>query len=119
MTKLAKVFAKNLSRLLEERGAKSDLARMLGVTPAQITHYTNGSQSPNLETLEQIAGALRVRVQDLLEDKGSDAAASKAEISRAYDLVREDLKKKFVADGFGWPPDLGKLFSALSAYLKK
>ena len=45
---------------------RSELARRAGVLPSVITRAENPTSSPRIETLQKIARALNLRVDDLL-----------------------------------------------------
>ena len=56
---------RELTRIREERGlSQQGLADASGVNKATINQIERGRRSPNLETLEKLAGALAVEVAD-------------------------------------------------------
>ncbi len=56
--------------LQEKHISQGKLSRMADISPATIARICNDpSYSPNLNTLEQIAKALQVKVQDLFEQQ--------------------------------------------------
>lgn len=58
------------ARVRKEREARkwslSDLARRTSMQPSNLSRLENGKHVPSLETLERVAGALRLRVVDLV-----------------------------------------------------
>lgn len=57
---------REIRRVREECGLnQTQLAALIGTGPAAISRIENGKQSPNTETLEKIAKALKVEVGDL------------------------------------------------------
>ena len=47
---------------------QKDLAEKLGTTPQNIAQYENNKRNPKYNTLEKIAKALRIDIQELLPD---------------------------------------------------
>lgn len=67
MTKLRKIVALNLIRLMDAQGIKQQrLAQLSGVGQTTISKLLRQKASPTLDTLEALAKALRVNVRDLL-----------------------------------------------------
>lgn len=61
-------LARNVKRLRAERRLKQDeLAAILGSPPSLISHVENRRANLTLETLDDLATALGVRVKDLLD----------------------------------------------------
>ena len=74
MTQLRVQFARRLKALrIEKQMTQEDLARAAGVSTAFISSVERGINSPSFSTLESIAEALDVPVQDLFDfhDTGS------------------------------------------------
>ena len=60
-------FGNFVCYLREQRGlTQADLARQLGVTPAAISKWENGSSKPRVEVLFQLAEILCVRPEELM-----------------------------------------------------
>lgn len=60
-------FGNFVCYLREQRGlTQADLARQLGVTPAAISKWENGSSKPRVEVLFQLAEILGVRPEELM-----------------------------------------------------
>lgn len=56
-----------IKEILKEKGITSkELATKLGVTSGAISQYISENGNPNLKTLEKIATALNVPIQELL-----------------------------------------------------
>lgn len=67
-TEAAKALAFNVRRLRRAKGWTQDaLAGALGVEQGAVSLIENGRANPTLQVLEQIAGELEVRVQELFE----------------------------------------------------
>lgn len=63
-----KIFSKNLICLLEERGmSQAQLARDSGVSNAMISDYVNERSVPGLFAVINIAYALDVNINDLVD----------------------------------------------------
>jgi transcriptional regulator with XRE-family HTH domain len=63
------LFRRNLKRILDETRVKpAELARRLGVNRSAVHKWLNGQSQPNLDTLLEVARALRVPVNDLFDD---------------------------------------------------
>ena len=80
-------MARKLTQLRKIRRLRDftqeELAAKAGISDAAVYHAENGSHSPRLSTLEAIADALDVEVQDLI--------APPSRVSRADgDVSRED-----------------------------
>ena len=61
-------IGKKIQKLREERGMKrSELAKLLNVTPPTVHRWEGGIRVPDLMTLMKIADILGVKVDDLLE----------------------------------------------------
>ena len=74
MTQLRVQFARRLKALrIEKQMTQEDLAKAAGVSTAFISSVERGIHSPSFGTLESIAEALDVLVQDLFDfhDAGS------------------------------------------------
>lgn len=62
-----------LKRVMSERGINiTELAKLTGITNANISNMIHGKTSPNLDTIERIANALGVDAWELLRDVESD-----------------------------------------------
>lgn len=60
-------FGNFLCMLREKNGmTQSDVASRLGVTPAAVSKWENGSSKPRVEVLFQLAGLLGVRAEELM-----------------------------------------------------
>jgi transcriptional regulator with XRE-family HTH domain len=105
---------RELTRIREERGlSQQGLADASGVNKATINQIERGRRSPNLETLEKLAGALAVEVADffpkaqaplpemqeygaLLEERGfpsEQIAARLAEDEAEKEFIARELEK--------------------------
>ena len=61
------MFSKNLRYYRLKKGlTKKELAELVHRTPMAITHYENGSRAPSMAILNDLAGALDIRVSDFL-----------------------------------------------------
>jgi transcriptional regulator with XRE-family HTH domain len=68
------ILAANLRRLRKERGWSQEmLAHFAGLHPTEISRLERGLREPRLRTVVQMAGALRVPVQDLIDKHESPA----------------------------------------------
>ena len=65
----------DISRLAEirkERGySQAELSEKSGVSRVSIARYETGKVSPNARALKKLAGALRVKIDDLVDRKGA------------------------------------------------
>ena len=61
------MFSKNLRYYRLKKGlTKKELAELVHLTPMAITHYENGSRAPSMAILNDLAGALDIRISDFL-----------------------------------------------------
>lgn len=61
------MFSKNLRYYrLKKDLTKKELAELVHLTPMAITNYENGSRTPSMAILNDLAGALDIRVSDFL-----------------------------------------------------
>ena len=65
------VFAKNLRRLLEEKGKLSiDLANYLGVSKTIVSEWINGKRFPRMDKVDKMCVFLNCRRSDLMDEPG-------------------------------------------------
>ena len=64
------VLAKNIKQLRKERGfSQEDLAREAGITYSALSKIEAGySQDPRMKTVQKIAAALGVTIDDLMKE---------------------------------------------------
>ncbi|KND50384.1 MAG: hypothetical protein AB202_01870 [Parcubacteria bacterium C7867-007] len=68
MNNSAKKLGENIRRIREEKQMMQiDLCRKLNVDGAYISNIENGKSNPTLSTIERIARALDVSVEDLMK----------------------------------------------------
>lgn len=68
MTQLRSQFAKRLKTLrLEKQLTQKELAKITGLSTSFISSMERGINAPSFETLESIAKALGVSVEDLFD----------------------------------------------------
>ncbi len=48
--------------------SQMDLAELIGIAPASVSHLENGTHAPSLETLLKLASTLNIGVDDMLCD---------------------------------------------------
>lgn len=48
-----------------------ELAKMVGITQAMVSHYETGRCNPDLETAARIANALGCKVDDLIKEESA------------------------------------------------
>lgn len=66
------VFAKNLSRLLQQNGQNQvDLMRALGVSKSTVSSWCTGEKMPRMDKIEAIARHFGVHKSALLENDAS------------------------------------------------
>ena len=88
------VFGNFLCMLREQKGlTQADLSGMLGVTPAAVSKWENGSSKPRVEVLFQLAQILGVRPEELMaghyiEENTLDPEAVK-QINKRYEYLRK------------------------------
>ena len=87
-------FGNFLCSLREKKGmTQAEVANILGVTPAAVSKWENGSSKPRVEVLFQLAKLLDVRAEELmegqyLENNVLDSDAVK-EINERYEYLRK------------------------------
>jgi len=68
MSTSAKKLGENIKRIRAEKNmTQGDLCRALDLDRAYISNVENGNKNPTLATIEKIAGALSVSVDELLK----------------------------------------------------
>ncbi len=68
MSTSAKKLGENIKRIRAEKDmTQGDLCRALDLDRAYISNVENGNKNPTLATIEKIAGALSVSVDELLK----------------------------------------------------
>ncbi len=68
-------IGENIKYIRKSKGlTQRELAEKIGVTDSAITRYEKGDREPNIETLNKIATALEVTINDLIknEEKASN-----------------------------------------------
>lgn len=61
---------KGLKRIRKFRQiTQEELATMVGITQAMVSHYETGRRVPDLETAAKIANALGCKVDDLIKEE--------------------------------------------------
>lgn len=64
------IFESNLRRIMRERGiAQADLVTKLNVTASTVSDWVNGKKYPRVDTMQRIADALGVEMDDLTSEK--------------------------------------------------
>ena len=97
------MFCKNLRFYrLKNAMTKKELAEKSELTPMAITHYENGTRTPNMEVLKRLADALGVRVSDFLEVRNENLVFVHGEFRKTSTLpvakqeyVRESVEEYF------------------------
>lgn len=106
------VFGKRLRELRKEKGlTQQQLGDIVGVTKVSICCYENGTRTPTLETLIDLADALNTKITDLLaidyfavaeDDEITTLNVAREEIHfikkmrnypRVYEMMMEDPKR--------------------------
>jgi len=68
MSNSAKKLAQNMKRIrLAKQMSQGDICRKLGLDRAYISNVESGKRNPTLSTIEKIAQALEVSVNELLK----------------------------------------------------
>lgn len=81
------MFCKNLRFYrLKNAMTKKELAEKSELTPMAITHYENGTRTPNMEVLKRLADALGVRVSDFLEVRNENLVFAHGEFRKTSTL---------------------------------
>ena len=63
MSDIKKIFARNLSRLLEEnRETQADLAEKMKVAPSSVSGWCTGAKMPRMDKVEWLASHFNVSV---------------------------------------------------------
>lgn len=65
------IHISEIARVRKDRGySQAHLAKLSGVHRVSIARYETGKASPNLRTIEKLANALKVKVDDLIKKAG-------------------------------------------------
>lgn len=68
MSESSKKLAENMRKIrMRKKMSQGDICRALGVDRAYISNIESGKQNPTLATIEKIAEALGVKVNELLQ----------------------------------------------------
>jgi len=68
MQKTVEKFGKNVKEIrLEKKLSQGKLAKIIGVHPTYISGIERGLRNPSLITLEKIAKALEVKIDELIK----------------------------------------------------
>lgn len=68
MSESSKKLAENMRKIrTRKKMSQGDICRTLGVDRAYISNIESGKQNPTLATIEKIAEALGVKVNELLQ----------------------------------------------------
>ena len=89
MEGLRQVFIGNLKRYRKQRHIRQlDLAMEIGRSANYINSIENGKYFPSPETIEQIAGVLKVEPESLFRREGQDNPLPKEElVNRVYEKI--------------------------------
>ena len=69
-TENKKVFARNLRRLLDERGMQDkDLIEITGASQTAVSDWLNAKKYPRIDKIEKLANFFGVKKSDLIEDR--------------------------------------------------
>ena len=106
-------FSRNLRRLRKERGlSQYDLAEMCGFSQRMIHHYETYASVPPLGKIKALAGALKVKVFELLDDPSApDAPDASVFDTRSLKKLRDILELP--------PSDRSFLYRTLSNLVRK
>lgn len=67
MSKLAKLFIKNVTIFMDKNGvSKADIARSMGVASSGLAPYFRGDSAPSIDKLEKFAIAVKAEPHQLL-----------------------------------------------------
>jgi len=93
--------AGNIKAIMDERGTNAaEVARLAGLNPTAVYDIMSGkSRSPRIETLGKIAGALRVPIAVLFEDRPTDAL--RAEIEMLFSQLPAEERQRLVVTALG------------------
>ena len=101
MDTLLKRFSKRLAHLRDESGlSQESLAKASKLHPTYISALERGLKVPRLTTIEQLAGAFKVEVRDLMDfpdvaDRKADSAhGERMLISKALDKADLEMLRK-------------------------
>ena len=68
MSEASKKLAENMRKIrTRKKMSQGDICRALGVDRAYISNIESGKQNPTLATIEKIAKALGIKVNELLQ----------------------------------------------------
>lgn len=80
-----------LRDILKERGLTlKAFSEVSGISQPNLSNYINGNISPTLDTLEKIAKALRIEIQDLFPKKGSIELYAQVD-GKKYHITEQDI----------------------------
>ena len=95
MYEIREMLRLNLKRQLdmnEKRFNKKQFAKLIGVSPAAVSQWLIGKNSPDIETIAKICDVLNIRFSDLI----------------TYPKEIRDMKKAQLIDNYNRLNDIGK-----------
>lgn len=89
------VFSDKLQKIMEEKGVSPTvLSERTGIALAHISQLRHGKRNPSRKTLERLASALNVTVDELLSNKPRPTAKEyPTEFDKEVALFREEARK--------------------------
>lgn len=103
-----KIFAENLSRLLDEKGyQQTDLAEVCDVSSSTTSDWVNGNKMPRMNKIQTMADWLGVQKSDLLE-----RYRPHMETSRYQEILFDTTQD-------ATPEDMENIIAMVKAYMRK
>ena len=106
MANSTKALIKALQEGLAPRGAKAEFLRATGLSPSSLAGYMSGDNSPSIDQLDRIAGALGIESWELLKPADTQPAPSRDSLlagilTRVPAIHDDQLRALFnIVDGF-------------------
>lgn len=105
------VFAKNLSRLISEKGiTQVELGKQLGIGKTTINTWCTGYAVPSIEKMKKIADYFEISTSDLLNDDDEDDICNEFMKICTYFNMTNDEFCNIAIDYFQMPNEKKKSF---------
>lgn len=121
-TENKKVFARNLRRLLDERGMQDkDLIEITGASQTAVSDWLNAKKYPRIDKIEKLANFFGVKKSDLIEDRIAYAEYKEEIIDSLVSkyMLLSDSEKEKALDYLNYLVEQSKKNQRPSIYPKK
>lgn len=91
------VFAKNFTRILEERGkTQRDIAELCGITEGAVSMWANGTTCPKYANQLLLSNYLHCSISDLMMESVEPETAYERELLTFFRMVPDENKQMVI-----------------------